>query len=294
MEAFAARCRRLADSAGFQKAVLALIAGNAVLMGVETSAGLMASFGSVFFAVNVGFQVVFVAEIAVRMLACWPRVHRFFAEGWNVFDLVVVAVSLLPIAGAFAGVARLARVLRVARLISTSPELRLIVGTMLRSIPSMGNVAALLGVLLYIYGVLGVSLFREIDPTAWGSLGAAFLTLFQIITLEGWVEIQERAMTAHPWAWTYFASFVVLAVFIVLNLFIAVVINNLEAAKAEERRRARSRAPRSPCRRAPGPASLTSCRGWWCWWCFSSWPAGSTTSRRQCWRRSSCSRCSSS
>ena len=236
MEAFPSRCRRLADSPRFQNVVLALIAGNAVLMGVETSAGLMASHGAVFSALNAAFQAMFVGEIAIRLLACWPRVHRFFSEGWNVFDFVVVAVSLLPAAGAFAGVARLARVLRMARLISTSPELRLIVGTMLRSLPSMGNVAALLGVLLYIYGVLGVSLFREADPAAWGSLGAAVLTLFQIITLEGWVEIQERAMTAHPWAWAYFASFVVLAVFIVVNLFIAVVINNLEAAKADERR----------------------------------------------------------
>jgi voltage-gated sodium channel len=131
-------------------------------------------------------------------------------------------------------VARLARLLRVTRLVSVFPELRLVVSTMLRSIPSMGHVIIMLGLLLYVYGVLGVAVFRDQDPERWGSLGMALLTLFQMLTLEGWVEIQDRVLESHPWAWIYFASFVFIGVFVVVNLFIAVVINNLETVKLEE------------------------------------------------------------
>jgi voltage-gated sodium channel len=132
-------------------------------------------------------------------------------------------------------VARLARLLRALRVVSALPELRLIVATMLRSIPSLANVIVLLGLILYVYAVAGVHLFAGIDPANWGSLPRAGLTLFEILTLEGWVDLMDASLGATPWAWVYYVSFVVLAVFVVINLFIAIVINNLEAAKAEER-----------------------------------------------------------
>jgi voltage-gated sodium channel len=226
--------RRIAESRHFQNLTLAVILLTAIVVGLETYAHLAERHGALFDAVDTAVQVFFVAEILVRLLACWPRPHRFFADGWNVFDLAVVAASLLPQSGTFAMVARLARLLRVTRLVSAFPELRLIVSTMLRSIPSMGHVIMMLSLLLYVYGVLGVSLFRDLDAEHWGSLGTAWLTLFQMLTLEGWVEIQDKVLEARPWAWIYFASFVFVAVFVVVNLFIAVVINNLEAAKLEQ------------------------------------------------------------
>lgn len=193
----------------------------------------MAAYGAAFAWINRLILSIFVFEIAVRLLACLPRPLQFFRDGWNLFDFAVVAISLLPESGSFATVARLARMLRVTRLVSSVPELRLIISTMLRSIPSMGHVILLLSLLLYVYGVLGFYLFHAHDPAHWGTLGQSLLTLFQILTLEGWVEIQQAVLRPLPWAWLYFASFVVVAVFVVINLFIAVVINNLEAAKAE-------------------------------------------------------------
>jgi voltage-gated sodium channel len=106
---------------------------------------------------------------------------------------------------------------------------------MLRSIPSLANVIVLLGLILYVYAVVGVHLFALVDPLHWGSLPRAGLTLFEILTLEGWVDLMDASLGATPWAWVYYVSFVVLAVFVVINLFIAIVINNLEAAKLEER-----------------------------------------------------------
>jgi len=227
-------CRRIASSPRFQHATLAVIVANAALIGFETSPALWARHGGLFNALNLAVQAVFVVEITVRLVAHAPRLHRFFLDGWNVFDFVIVALSLLPEAGPFTTVARLARLLRALRIVSALPELRLIVATMLRSIPSLANVIVLLGLVLYMYAVAGVHLFAGVDPVHWGSLPRAGLTLFEILTLEGWVDIMDASLGATPWAWVYYLSFVVLAVFVVINLFIAIVINNLEAAKREE------------------------------------------------------------
>lgn len=232
--AFARWCRRIAEDGRFQGAVLVVILSNALIMGLETSSEFVDSYRSLFEVTHYAVQAIFVVELLIRLLAYWPRLVPFFRSGWNVFDFSVVAASLLPVIGPLATVARLARVLRIARLLSAVSELRLIVGTMLRSIPSMGNVLLLLALLMYVYGVLGYSLFSETDPRHWGSLAAAMKTLFQILTLEGWVEVQEASLAAHPWAWLYYASFILVAVFVVINLFIAVVINNLEAARKDQ------------------------------------------------------------
>jgi voltage-gated sodium channel len=230
----AALARRIADDPRFQHFILGVIVVAAIVIGVETSPALVARYRTAIVAAEILIQAIFVAEIAIRLLACWPRPGAFFRNGWNVFDFAVVSASLLPQAGAFAMVARLARLMRVTRLVSMFPELRLIIGTMVRSIPSMGHVIVLLTLLLYVYAVLGFHFFRETDPAHWGSLGAALLTLFQMLTLEGWVEVQGAVLGAHPWAWIYFSSFVFVAVFVVVNLFIAVVINNLESVKHEQ------------------------------------------------------------
>ena len=228
---------RIVASPAFRWAVLSLIVLNAALMGLETHQPFAARFAGLLVVAHGAIQALFVLEIAIRVLAYGRRPLAFLRDGWNVFDAAVVGVSLLPAAGPFATVARLARVLRTVRLVSALPDLRLIIGTMLRSIPSMGHVIALLGLLLYIYGILGFKFFGASSPERWGTLPAAFGSLFQILTLEGWVEIQAEVLPGHPWAWIYFASFIVIAVFVVINLFIAVVINNLEETHREEERR---------------------------------------------------------
>ena len=119
------------------------------------------------------------------------------------------------------------------RLISAVPELRLIVATLVRSIPSMLNIVALMSLVVYIYAIVGYQLFHEHDPTHWRNLGISLLSLFRVVTLEDWTDIMYKAMELHPMAWVYFVSFVVLGTFVVINLFIAVVINNLDEAKQE-------------------------------------------------------------
>ncbi len=227
------RCGRLVASLGFGRAVLALILFNAALVGLETSPDVMAQYGAQLSLLNSAILGLFLAELAVRWLAHPSGGSRFLLDPWNAFDVTVIGLSLVPGIGAFATVARLARVLRTLRLLSVSPQLRLIVTTMMKSIPSLGHVGLLLSLLLYVYGVVGVNLFGTSDPRHWGSLGIAMLTLFQILTLEGWVDIQEASLAVTPWAWVFYVSFVLIAVFVVVNLFIAVVLNNLERARHE-------------------------------------------------------------
>ncbi len=236
--AFASWCHRLAEDRRFQNGILVIILLNAVLVGLETSPALRAQYRPPFELANAVILAIFVGELVIRIAAHGWRVGQFLRDGWNVFDLAVVALSLVPGVGAFATVARIARVLRVARLVSLSPKLRLIVGTMMRSIPSLLHVSLLLGLLLYMYAVIGVNLFGAHDPEHWGGLGRALLTLFQMLTLEGWVEIQQVSLQHSPWAWVYYGSFVIIAVFVVVNLFIAVVLNNLDEIREEDRQAA--------------------------------------------------------
>jgi voltage-gated sodium channel len=178
--------------------------------------------------------LVFIIEAGLKIIAVAPQLKRYFGNGWNLFDFSVIVLSLIPASGEYAMIARLARLLRVARLISTVPELRLIVSTLVRSIPSMGHVLLLMGIIFYIYAVAGYHLFHAHDPTHWQTLGLSLLTLFRVVTLEDWTDVMYTAMELHPLSWIYFVSFVIIGTFVVINLFIAVVLNNLEQAKQEQ------------------------------------------------------------
>lgn len=231
MKAFA---KRIVEARWFEPLMIGLIVFNGVLIGLETSKEIEQIYGRMLHLGNDIILGAFIIEAALKITAVAPRLRLYLGNGWNLFDFTVVVLSLAPATEEFALVARLIRVLRVLRLVSAVPQLRLIVATLVRSIPSMGHVIMLMAIIFYIYAVTGFHLFHEHDPERWGTLGAGLLTLFQMVTLEGWVDVMDTALVAHPWSWIYFVSFVLLGTFVMLNLFIAVVINNLEASKAEE------------------------------------------------------------
>jgi len=226
--------RRIVEARWFEPWMIGLILFNAILIGLETSHELVAGYGSWLHLGNDIILAIFIVEAVLKLTAVAPRFALYFGNGWNLFDFSIVVLSLVPVTEAFALVARLIRVLRVLRLVSAVPQLRLIVATLVRSIPSMGHVIMLMSIIFYIYAVIGFHLFHEHDAEHWGTLGASLLTLFGIVTLEGWVQVMETALQVHAWAWIYFVSFVLIGTFVMLNLFIAVVINNLDASKAAE------------------------------------------------------------
>ncbi len=220
----------------FEFGIVALILATAALLGLATSAGVVERYGDWIDWANRVILGAFIVEAILKMTALAPRPQRYFRDGWNVFDFTVIVFALIPAAGSFAMVARLARLMRVMRLISTIKELRVIVGALVRSIPSVANVMMLMGIIVYVYAVVGHQLFSETDPAHWRTLGISLLTLFEVITLEGWAEIMAAAMEEHPLSWLYFVSFVVVGTFVVANLVIAVVINNLDEVKLEQLR----------------------------------------------------------
>jgi voltage-gated sodium channel len=222
--------------------MIGLILFNAVLIGLETSKDFVARYDGWLHLGNDIILGVFIIEAVLKITAVAPRLRLYFGDGWNLFDFSIVVLSLVPATEDFALVARLVRILRVLRLVSAVPQLRLIVATLVRSIPSMGHVILLMSIIFYIYAVTGFHLYHEHDAERWGSLGAALLTLFQMVTLEGWVEVMDTAMELHGWSWIYFVSFVLIGTFVMLNLFIAVVINNLDAAKSEKLEKLRDQA----------------------------------------------------
>ena len=231
MRAFA---KNIVEARWFEPFMIGLILFNALLIGLETSKEVTARYDDLLHLGNHIILGVFILEATLKITAVAPRFQLYFGNGWNLFDFAIVVLSLIPATEEFALVARLVRILRVLRLVSALPQLRLIVATLVRSIPSMGHVILLMSIIFYIYAVTGFHLYHEHDPERWGSLGAAFLTLFQMVTLEGWVEVMETAMELHDWSWIYFVSFVLIGTFVMLNLFIAVVINNLDASKSEK------------------------------------------------------------
>lgn len=228
------KINELVVSSYFEKLIIGLILLNAVILGLETDPELLLRFGAIFEILQNIILAAFIIEALLKMIAVAPRLNLYFANGWNLFDFSVIVLSLLPSTGELAMVARLARLLRVLRLISTIPKLRLIVTTLMRSIPSMGHVMLLMSIIFYVYAVAGYHLFHEHDPQHWGNLGVAILTLFRVVTLEDWTDLMYTALELNQWAWVYFISFIFVGTFVIINLFIAVVINNLEESKAEE------------------------------------------------------------
>ena len=221
----------LVSSNWFEYFIIAVIIANGIILGLETSSTISRRYGDWLYVGNDVALGVFIVEAALKMLALWPRPHRYFRDGWNVFDFLIIVFALVPATGQFAMIARLARLLRVVRLISAIRDLRLIVAALVRSIPSVGHVMMLMSIVAYIYAIMGHQLFHQHDPEHWGTLGRSLLTLFNITTLDNWTQIMNAAMEHHPWSWVYFVSFVVVGTFVVINLFIAIIINSLDDAK---------------------------------------------------------------
>ncbi|HEY7729602.1 MAG TPA: ion transporter [Gaiellaceae bacterium] len=239
MDAVARACGRAVDALWFQVAVVVAILANALLLGLETYDGIEDRYAGALNALNDAFLLLFTVEILIRILAYGRRPWAYFRSGWNVFDFVVVGLAYLPFVRESVTLLRLARALRVARLITVLPELRVVIGGLVRSVAPLMSVALLTFFLLYMYGMVGWLWFGDHDPENFGNIGRAMLTLFQLLTLEGWNEVLDTELEYSRWSWIYFVSFILVASFMVLNLVIAIVLNSVEEAREDERRRRR-------------------------------------------------------
>ncbi|MEL6375039.1 MAG: ion transporter [Pseudomonadota bacterium] len=227
-----AHLKRLITHPRFEPFIIGLIVFNAILLGMETSPTVMAYAGEIILAVDTIILWIFVFEIAARML-----VHgaAFWREPWNIFDFVIVAITLIPASGNMS-VLRALRILRALRLVSAIPSVRRVVGSLLSAVPAMSSVLILLMLLLYVFSVMGTKLYGKDFPEFFGTIGASAYTLFQIMTLEGWSgEIVRPVMAKHPSAWMFFVPFIIFSAFFVLNLFIGIVVDAMQQQSDDKR-----------------------------------------------------------
>ena len=229
---------RIVESNAFTVVVVATIAVNAVVLGLQTYDGVVDRWGSTLDAINAACVGVFIVELAIRIASYWPRPWEFFRNGWNVFDFVVIGVTFVPGIAENSTLLRLARLGRVVRIVRVLPDLRVLLRGVWRSVPPLASIGAVTAMILFVYGMVGWVLFADDLPEQWGNIGRAMLTLFVMLTLENFPVYMDAAMDIHPWAWLYFVSFILVAAFIVLNVLIGIVLNSMEEAREHERRQA--------------------------------------------------------
>jgi voltage-gated sodium channel len=234
-----ALCRRLAGSPRFDAAILVVIVLNAVALGAETYDSVNAEYGDALHTLNDVFLAIFVAELVVRIAACWPRPGEFFRSGWNVFDFVVIAGSFVPGLRENATLLRLLRLARIVRAVRLLPDLRVLVVAVGRSVPGVASLAVMTLLLIYLYAMVGWVIFQDHDPVNFENVGQSMVTMFVLLTLENLPTYIEKGQELSDWTLLFYISYVLVASFLVFNLFIGIVINSMEEARAIEHRRER-------------------------------------------------------
>jgi len=222
---FRGRVARFVESSRFQYFITGLIVFNAITLGMETSDAIMEDYGRILTTIDDIVISVFVVELLLKFFAYGLR---FFRSAWNVFDLIIVTIALIPASGPLA-VLRSLRILRVLRLISMMPQLRKIVEALLGALPGIASIAGLMLLLFYIAAVMATELYGDNFPQWFGSIAASMFSLFQIMTLESWsMGIVRPVMETHPTAWLFFIPFILIATFTMLNLFIAIIVDAMQ------------------------------------------------------------------
>lgn len=215
-------CVRVTSSKIFKNTIVLIILINSIVLGLITSEAIYAKFGELLEFILSACVVIFTVEITLRIIA---KGWRFFLNGWNIFDFLLITMALMPETGA-AITFRVFRVLRALRMVSSMKKLRHIVSAILVSAPHVFWAAVLEMIIFYIFGIMGQNLFHEAFPQWFGTLGETVYTLFQVTTLESWsMGIARPVMKVYPWAWMYFVPFVMISSYIVLNVVVGVVVN---------------------------------------------------------------------
>jgi voltage-gated sodium channel len=234
----AAACGRVVESSWFDPLMLSIIAVNAVTLGLETYDSIDAAIGRELQLANGVILGLFVIELALRMAAYADRPRDFFRSGWNVFDFVVIAASFVPGVRENATLLRLVRLLRIVRAVRLLPDLRVLTVAVGRSVPGVASLAAITLLLVYVYGMVGWVIFHDHDPANFEDIGQSMVTMFVLLTLENLPAYIERGQALSDWTLLFYVSYVLVASFLIFNLFIGIVINSMEEARAIELHRA--------------------------------------------------------
>jgi len=237
-----AQLQRIESSKIFQIAVISIIVLSALAIGAKTYE-LPPYVEQSLIVMDKAVTLFFLAEILLRFAVCQDK-KRFFNNGWNIFDTIVVLGSLIPLDNSEAVLlGRLLRVFRVLRLVSVVPELRFLIDSLLKAIPRMSYIALLMFIIFYIYGAMGSMFFAAIDEALWGDVAISMLTLFRVATFEDWTDIMYATMDVYPLSWVYYLTFIFLTAFVFLNMMIGSILevmgeekNALQTKQAHDER----------------------------------------------------------
>lgn len=221
------RTRAFIEAPAVRNGILAVIALNAVILGLDTSQQAKDLFGGWIGWIDQACLAIFVAELLLKMFA---RGWRFFTTPWNIFDFFVVAISLAPSGGGLS-VLRALRILRVLRVISFAPSLRRVIEGFVSALPGMASVILLMAIIFYIGAVMATKLFGDSFDIWFGTIGRSAYSLFQIMTLESWsMGIVRPVMELYPYAWAFFVPFILVTTFAVVNLVVGLIVNSMQDA----------------------------------------------------------------
>ncbi|MFT2089581.1 ion transporter [Paraglaciecola sp. 2405UD69-4] len=225
---------RIRSNKLFEIFVVTVIVFSALLVGAKTYE-MSNTMQKVTLFLDWFISAFFLTEIAIRFLA-EPRKRDFFKSFWNVFDTLIVVVSLIPADDAdLAVIARLVRVFRVLRMISIIPELRILLVSLVKALPQLGYVMLLMFIIFYIYAAIGSTLFEDINPVLWGDITISLLTLFRVMTFEDWTDVMYETMEVYPFSWLFYLSFIFFTAFAFLNMVIGIVVGVMEQENAKAR-----------------------------------------------------------
>ena len=233
MELLQDRFYKLRSNRLFELFVVAVILFSAIVIGAKTY-DIPDNVLTVMGWLDVGVTIFFLVEITIRFMG-EPDKKRFFHNAWNVFDTLIVVVSLIPIQDSeMALIGRLIRIFRVLRMVSIVPELRLLLNSLIKALPQLGYVILLMFIIFYIYAAIGASFFVNINQDLWGDISIAMLTLFRVMTFEDWTDVMYETMAVYPFSWLYYLTFIFLTTFAFLNMVIGIVVNVMENEHAQE------------------------------------------------------------
>uniref|UniRef100_F7AUQ0 Sodium channel protein n=1 Tax=Ciona intestinalis TaxID=7719 RepID=F7AUQ0_CIOIN len=250
----------------FEIAVMGLIMLNLVVMAIEHH-DMSPEMYKLLQNFNLGFICVFLLEAILKLIGL--RLY-YFTVPWNVFDILVVVVSLIAsglhdvmtqyfVQPTIFRIIRLFRVTRILRLIREAKGIRTLLFALMMSLPALFNIGSLLFLLMFIYAIIGMSQFPYIQKVAgvddllnFETFPNAFLVLFQISTSEGWDTFIDPVLRdREPYCdespadgspsncgnatvgVIYFVTYVMITFLIVVNMYIAIILENFEVATRE-------------------------------------------------------------
>ena len=211
----------------FETFVIGVIIFSALVIGVKTY-DVSPLVSKIVTLLDWLITAIFIVEITIRFLGDTDKRH-FFNKGWNVFDTLIVVVSVIPIDNSeLAIIGRLVRIFRVLRMVSIIPELRMLLNSLLKALPQLGYVALMMFIIFYIYAAVGSTFFAEINPELWGDIAISMLTLFRVMTFEDWTDVMYQTQVVYPMSWTFYLTFIFFTAFAFLNMVIGIVVSVME------------------------------------------------------------------